>query len=57
MNYKKIIKKIRKLLIRIGNMIYQHKNQIPANQRNFINDMNNLQYMHQNYINNIYPYN
>ena len=38
-------------------MIYQHKNQTLANKKNSINDMNNLQYMHQNDINNIYPYN
>ena len=38
----------------MNNIISQHRNQMQANEQNFINDMNYLQYTHQKEINNIY---
>jgi len=45
--------------IKMGNMITisQYQNKMIENEQKFINDMNNLQYIHQNEINNMYHYN
>ena len=45
--------------IKMGNMIMvsQYQNKMIENKPKFINDMNNLHYIDQNKINNIYHYN